>query len=88
MLIGAHVSTAGGLAKAVGRGAEIGCSSIQIFNQSPRAWKPTSHTEEDFAEFREAMANSKVETVIIHAVYLINTCTPDKELRDKSRASL
>jgi len=88
MLIGAHVSTAGGLAKAVARGAEIGCSSIQIFNQSPRAWKPTDYTEEDFAEFREAMEASGVESVIIHAVYLINTCTPDPELRDKSRASL
>lgn len=88
MLIGAHVSTAGGLAKAVGRGDEIGCSSIQIFNQSPRAWKPTNYTEEDFAEFRDAMENSKVESVIIHAVYLINTATPDKELRDKSRDSL
>jgi deoxyribonuclease IV len=88
MLIGAHVSTAGGLAKAVARGDEIGCSSIQIFNQSPRAWKPTNYTEDDFAEFREAIEASKVESVIIHAVYLINTATPDKELRDKSRASL
>ncbi|HTU13775.1 MAG TPA: deoxyribonuclease IV [Solirubrobacterales bacterium] len=88
MLIGAHVSTAGGLAKAVHRGAEIGCSSIQIFNQSPRAWKPTAYGEEDFAEFRDAMDDSGVESVIIHAVYLINTAAPDKELRDKSRASL
>ncbi len=52
MLIGAHVSTAGSLAKAVSRGQEIGCRSIQIFNQSPRAWKPTSYTDEDFAAFR------------------------------------
>jgi deoxyribonuclease-4 len=88
MLIGAHVSTAGSLAKAVSRGAEIGCRSIQIFNQSPRAWKPTNYGEEDFAEFREAMSDSPVEKVIIHAIYLINTVTPDRELAKKSRTAL
>jgi deoxyribonuclease-4 len=88
MFIGAHVSTAGGLEKAVGRGAERGCESIQIFNQSPRMWRPTSYGEDDFAAFREAMDASKVERVIIHAVYLINTASKDKELSKKSLASL
>lgn len=88
MLIGAHVSTAGGLAKAVGRGAEIGCSSIQIFIQSPRAWKPTNHSAECLARFREAMDDSTVESVIIHALYLINTATENDEVREKSLAAL
>jgi deoxyribonuclease-4 len=52
MLIGAHVSTAGGLDKAVERGAEIGCESIQIFHQSPRMWRPTRYDDDDFAAFR------------------------------------
>src|SRR6185437_5385840 len=88
MFVGAHVSTAGGLDKAVGRGAERGCEAIQIFNQSPRMWRPTNYGEDDFAAFREAMDDSKVEAVIIHAVYLINTATKDKELRKKSQAAL
>ncbi|HYJ22107.1 MAG TPA: deoxyribonuclease IV [Solirubrobacterales bacterium] len=88
MFVGAHVSTAGGLAKAVERGEERGCESIQIFNQSPRMWRPTKYGEEDFAAFREAMDASKVEAVIIHAVYLINCASTDKELRKKSRDSL
>jgi len=89
MLIGAHVSTSGGLAKAIERGEERGCESIQIFNQSPRMWRPTKHSEADFAEFRERMAGSKsVEAVIIHAVYLINCATKDRELRKKSLDSL
>jgi deoxyribonuclease-4 len=88
MLIGAHVSTAGGLDKAIERGTEIGCESIQIFNQSPRMWRPTKYGEEDFARFREAMDDSPVEAVVIHAVYLINCATKDKELRKKSLASL
>jgi deoxyribonuclease-4 len=88
MLIGAHVSTSGGLATAIERGSERGCESIQIFNQSPRMWRPTRYGPEDFAEFREAMASSPVEAVIIHAVYLINCATTDRELRVKSLESL
>jgi len=88
VLIGAHVSTGGGLPNAIERGKERGCESIQIFHQSPRMWRPTNHTEEDFAAFREAMDASPVEAVIIHAVYLINCATKDKELRKKSLTSL
>src|SRR5918996_5683490 len=88
MLVGAHVSTAGGLDKAIERGTERGCESIQIFSQSPRMWRPTKYGPEDFAAFREAMAASPVEAVVIHAVYLINCATKDKELRQKSLTSL
>lgn len=89
MLIGAHVSTAGGLANAIERGEERGCESIQIFHQSPRMWRPTSYGPDDFAEFRERIeASKRVEAVIIHAVYLINCATKDRELRKKSLTSL
>lgn len=74
--------------KAVTRGSDLGCDSIQIFSQSPRAWKPTPRSEEEFATFNEAMAKSGIGGVIIHAVYLINCATPDAELRKKSVASL
>lgn len=88
MLIGAHVSTGGGLPNAIARGKERGCESIQIFHQSPRMWRPTKYGEDDFAAFREAMDASPIEAVIIHAVYLINCATKDKELRKKSLNSL
>ena len=88
MLIGAHVSNAGGLPRAVERGTERGCEAIQIFNQSPRMWRPTAYSEEDFAAFRGAMAASPIDAVIIHAVYLLNCATEDREMRDKTRASL
>ncbi len=51
-------------------------------------WRPTKYGEDDFAAFREAMKASGVEAVIIHAVYLINCASRDKELRKKSRDSL
>jgi deoxyribonuclease IV len=88
MLIGAHVSTGGGLPNAIQRGKERGCESIQIFHQSPRMWRPTKYGEADFVAFREAMDASKVDAVIIHAVYLINCATKDKDLRKKSLTSL
>ena len=88
MLIGAHVSPAGGLAKAIERGAERSCQAIQIFNQSPRMWRPTAYGEDDFAAFRAAMKPSPVKAVLIHAVYLVNCASEDAEIRDKSRASL
>jgi len=88
MWVGCHVSTAGGLANAIERGEERGCEAIQIFHQSPRMWRPTSYGPDDFAEFRERMDSSKVEAVIIHAVYLINCASKDKELRKKSLTSL
>ncbi|MEO6859809.1 MAG: deoxyribonuclease IV [Solirubrobacteraceae bacterium] len=89
MLIGAHVSPAGGLDKAVARGDERGAQSIQIFNQSPRMWRPTAYDEDDFAACREALRKSRrVKAVLIHAVYLLNCASTDVEIRDKSRASL
>ncbi len=88
MLIGAHVSNAGGLPLAVERGIERGCQAIQIFNQSPRMWRPTAYSEDDFAEFREAMKASPIKAVMIHAVYLLNCATEDREMREKTRASL
>ncbi len=88
MLIGAHVSNAGGLKNAVERGTERGCEAIQIFNQSPRMWRPTNYTDDDIAEFREAIDASKIDAVLIHAVYLLNCASEDKEIRDKSLASL
>jgi deoxyribonuclease-4 len=88
MLIGAHVSNAGGLSHAVERGVERGCETIQIFNQSPRMWRPTAYSDDDFAEFRDAMKASPIEAVMIHAVYLLNCATEDPDMRAKTLASL
>jgi deoxyribonuclease IV len=88
MLIGAHVSPAGGLSKAIERGVERGCEAIQIFNQSPRMWRPTAYTDEDFAAFTEAMDDSPIDAVLIHAVYLLNCASDDPDIRAKSLTSL
>jgi len=88
MLIGAHVSPAGGPAKAVERGEALGARSIQIFNQNPRAWKPTVYAAEQVEAFREALAASPVDALLIHAVYLLNAASEDPEIRAKTLTSL
>jgi deoxyribonuclease-4 len=88
MLIGAHVSPAGGPANAITRGVERGCDAVQIFNQNPRAWKPTIYSDEQVAAFHEAMDKSRVDALLIHAVYLLNAATTDRDMRNKTRTSL
>ena len=88
MLVGGHVSTAGGLDKAFERGVELGCDAIQVFNQSPRAWRPTRYSDEALAAMRERMRHGPLDSVVIHAVYLINCASDDPEIRAKSLASL
>jgi deoxyribonuclease IV len=88
MLIGAHVSTGGGLVNAHDRGLEVGAEAIQIWGQSPRMWRPTRWKDDDVAQFGERMSSGPIGAVVIHAIYLINCASKDEEIRAKSTASL
>jgi deoxyribonuclease-4 len=88
MLLGAHVSPAGGPANALARGVERGCEAVQIFNQSPRAWKGRVYHDEEVAAYREALVDSPVQELVIHAIYLINCASEDEEIRGKSLDAL
>ena len=88
MLVGGHVSTAGGLVAAHGRAVEIGGDAMQIFNQSPRMWRPTAWKDDDIAEFRSLMKDGPIRSVVIHAVYLINLAAPEEDVRSKSLESM
>ncbi len=88
MLVGAHVSTSGGLPEAYARAAERGCESMQIWGQSPRQWAPGKPKPSDEAAFRDLLDSGPVKSVAIHAIYLINCASTDSDLRRKSLASL
>ena len=89
MLVGAHVSPAGGPAHTVARGEERGAEAIQFFNQNPRAWRAREYTEEEVEAYRSAFeASAVVQACVIHAVYLINCASEDAEIRRKSLNSL
>lgn len=70
------------------RAVERGCEAMQVFNQSPRAWRPTRWKPDDVAEFLSLVKKGPVESVVIHAVYLINCATKDRDMRKKSLDSL
>ena len=88
MKIGAHVSASGGISKAVSRGVEIGCETIQIFGSSPRSWvfKPVLDSEID--AFRRSASESGLGPVFLHAIYLINMGTADQTSLAKGIDSL
>jgi deoxyribonuclease IV len=88
VLFGAHVSSEGGIDKAIDRAAEMRCEAVQVFTQSPRMWRPTAHSEEALTRFRERRAETGIEAVVCHAVYLVNLATLDDDMHEKSRAAM
>jgi deoxyribonuclease-4 len=86
-LLGAHMSIAGGLYKAIERGDEVGCESIQIFTQSSRTWNTTPLEEDEIQAFKTALKKAKtVKRVVAHNSYLLNLSTDKTEVRKKSVA--
>ena len=88
MLFGAHVSSSGGIHTAIDRAEGFGCDVVQVFTQSPRAWRPTNHKPESFELFKERRAEAGIGAVVCHALYLVNLASPDDELYRKSIDSL
>ena len=86
MLFGAHCS--GGIKGALERAAVIGADAVQLFAQSPRAWRFPEHAEEDLARFRERRVEAGIRSVLVHAVYLCNLATPDETIYAKSVATM
>ena len=88
MRIGAHVSTSGGISKAVGRGVEIGCETIQIFGSAPQAWAFKPAPDSEVEAFRRELAEAEMDQVYLHAIYLINMGAKDPAQVEKGVQSL
>jgi deoxyribonuclease IV len=86
--IGAHLSSSGGIHTAVDRAEAVGAESLQVFTQSPRAWRPTNHDPANFEKFRERRAEVGLHGVLCHALYLCNLAAPDDEIYAKSVAAM
>lgn len=87
MLLGAHVSIAGGVFNAPGRGEKIGCTAIQIFSKNQRQWKVKELTIDEIEKFKSELKKSTIKSVIVHDSYLINLGSPNKDMLEKSRTS-
>jgi deoxyribonuclease-4 len=85
--IGAHVSVAGGLLRALERARRIGAEALQVFPSNPRQWLRPAYPEEELGRFRAALGRSK-KPLAVHTIYLINLASPEAELRRKSARAL
>jgi deoxyribonuclease IV len=83
-LLGAHVSIAGGVSQAPGRGNQIGCECIQIFTKSSRQWAAKPYPAEEIEAFKQARKEAEIQIVVAHDSYLVNLGAPGEELRKKS----
>ncbi len=83
-LLGAHMSIAGGLHRAVERLLQVGGESLQIFAKNQRQWKGADLDEATIARFREALADAGPIPVAVHDTYLVNLASPDEALGKRS----
>jgi deoxyribonuclease IV len=82
VIFGAHCS--GGIKKAIDRATEIGADALQLFVQSPRAWRFPDHDPADLAAFCDRRDKSGLGAVLVHSLYLVNLASPNDEFYAKS----
>lgn len=87
LLLGTHVSIAGGLYNAFARGEQVGCTAIQIFTKNASRWQAKELQQTDIDAFKKARQESSVEFVAAHDSYLINLASPEPDKRQRSIAA-
>jgi deoxyribonuclease-4 len=88
MLLGAHLSTAGGVDKAFGRAVELNCNTFQIFTKSNRQWQTRPLAEDEIERYHQQQAETGIAPVVCHASYLLNLGTADDTIWHKSIEAL
>jgi deoxyribonuclease-4 len=88
VLLGAHMSIAGGVHTAVERGDRIGCTTMQMFVKNNNQWQGKPLTDSDASTYKDLLLKSSIGPVIVHDTYLINLCANDNTILRKSRSAL
>ena len=83
-LLGAHMSTSGGLSTAFDRGAAVGCTTMQIFTKNQNRWQQKPTPPEEIERWVQKQAATGIRPVVSHAAYLINLGSPNEEIWSKS----
>lgn len=86
--LGAHVSVAGGLEKAIAAGERVGCDCLQIFVKNQRRWHAPKLADEQVSAFQASRRESRISPIIAHASYLLNLASPDRARRWQSVKAL
>ena len=85
LLLGAHMSIAGGVHTAVDRATSVGCTALQVFTKNNNQWRGKPNTPEDIEKYRTKIAAAGIAPVVSHDSYLINLCGTNPEILEKSR---
>ena len=88
MKIGAHVSTSGGVDKAIDRAVAMGAEAIQIFSGAPYAWRRKNYTQAEVDAYEKKVTETGVEPAFIHGLYLVNLASSDDALLARSHDAL
>ena len=88
VLLGAHMSIAGGVHTAIERAVRIGCTALQMFVKNNNQWKGKALSDEDAATYKDALSKARIGPVVVHDTYLINLCASDRSILRKSRDAL
>lgn len=88
LIVGAHMSTQGGVWRGVERAKEVGCDCVQVFTKNNNQWNAKDLQPEDIQHFDEQMKSTGIVKPIAHASYLINMAAPSDELWQKSIAAM
>lgn len=83
-MLGAHVSSQGGVAMAPARGGSLRATAIQLFTKTPNQWRERVLVADQIERFRDEVARHRLEAVVSHDSYLINLASPDAVLRARS----
>lgn len=86
--LGAHVSIAGGVSKAIARGEELGCNALQVFVKNASQWVGKPLANDEVERFRGLHASSSIGPIAAHSTYLINLASTDPTNRNRSRRAL
>jgi deoxyribonuclease-4 len=82
--LGAHMSISGGVDKALHRGREVGCETIQVFTKAPNRWAAHPLDPAEVERFQQAFQEFSIKPVFAHDAYLINLASPEKALWKRS----
>ncbi len=85
MILGAHVSTSGGIHNAIKNGTDLKCDTIQIFLRNPHQWQGKPLTPEIAEKFTTARSEADLGEVIVHDIHLSNLASPKIDVLEKSR---
>src|SRR6185437_13600001 len=86
--VGAHISSSGGIDRAIDRAMQIGADSVEVLTQRTRTWRPTNHDPASFERFREKRIEAGIGGVLCHALYLCNLAAPDDAVYEKSVSAI